>query len=232
MSEIAKLIIAEGGWVALAFMLLILILGIMSYTLYKLVSRKDSDSIVVATQAEVIAELVAPIKEISTELKTVTTANQSVSLNLLRVAELLALHDQRVTEFRTALDQALTSINNSGEDIDRRLDQLPGKVREEMTPELEKIPKVIEDALTPRIEKLQKEIAELIQNLDDKLTQRLDVATDMIPDKTTQLVRGELIGLQTRINESLRDMIETTLKETQKSIQEADNTASEEKKEG
>ncbi len=207
--ELAQDIFSKEGLVALVLIIVLVILVIMAVTLYKLVSRKDKDDDTVSIQAEVIAQLVAPIKEIANSLKSVSEANAIVSQNLLDVARLLKEHDSRVASMRLTLDAAIERMGRTVIEQDRQIDELPGKVKNEMTPDLEKIPKAVEEALAPKIEALQQDIKTLIQALDDKLSERIEAAADQIPNRTTELIRAELAKMSRTVEASLKDMLET-----------------------
>lgn len=207
--SLAETIFQQEGLLALIVISLILLLAGVVYILFYIVKGKDKDDDTVKTQAEVIAQLIGPIKEIAETMQAVSMSNALVSTNLLKVAELLMGHDERAELRDTTLINAVAGMKIGDEERTRRIEVIPGRVKDEIMPKLEELPQAIQEALTPKIIELKTDIGNLIQSLDDKLSARIENATDAIPSRTNELVRAELAELRDLIENRLREMVET-----------------------
>lgn len=217
MDKLVKLagdVLTEGGVIALMAVAMLFILGMMAYTLLTLVKQRSSENKVVSTQATVISELIDRLEELS-------ETHKATSENLLRITNVLNMHDDRAVSIGEILANALSAMESKVGFRDRQIEEIPSKVLKEIVPEMEKIPGAVEEALVPKIANLQSEIRALIQSLDDKLTHRIEEASDKIPDRTAELVREEL----GKFEKSLVDMLET-VKSTDTLGKEEENAGS------
>ncbi|MFA7101116.1 MAG: hypothetical protein WC196_05100 [Bacilli bacterium] len=189
--ELAEKIFSEDGIIALVLIAVLMILGLMVYVLLQLVKQKSSSEQTVITQAEIIAQLVSPIKEITDQLKI-------TGESLVKVVEMMEGHDTRVTNMRTMLDDAVKKMSDSAEERRTQVETIPERVRKEVATDVDNI-------ITRKVDALTKDIKDLIQALDEKLSNRIDE----LPNKTVEVMRQELAELSTLIDKSLREVAET-----------------------
>lgn len=191
MEQLFQSIEQDGGWIAVAT-----IIALAAF--YKFMTRKNTDGEIVAGLTNVIAMLVAPLKEITENQSLISTQLRETNETIIAsnkmqqdLAILLGTHDQQGREIKEAVKAGFAEMQTTTADRARQIEGVPGGVYEIMAPKIDEIPDAVQKAIAPHITGLQDEIAKLILSLDE------------IPDKTTELIRMELLTLNQKIEEVL-----------------------------
>ena len=216
MEQLWTLILSDGGWVALAIILIILfVFAPIARLFLKLGARDDMSDKAIVTQAVTVAELSAASiqsqKSQDESLRMIGIAmdrmSQVIEKQQTQIDDISQRTDsisQRTDNLKADLGTAVADMRVSATALSERVGGVPQKVREVLLDDFEKLPSEVDKVIKPRIETLQREIESKIAELITELKET--------PTKTTELMQSNFDAFLAGLTPIIKDIVSDAIK--------------------
>lgn len=178
MTEIAKIIIAEGGWQALA------LFALLYLNIVQVRSQGKTNTIAVNQSSANLELIVAQ----TAALRSIHDEAVQTNANSVRLTDTLIAHDERVASMRSTIDAALVHMNVTISQRDNQIKDIPGQVKAIMSDDLEEL------------KRDNAQIVDEIKALRVSIDQRIETLSTTIPDRIIDPLKQEIAALTQKID--------------------------------